>query len=236
MVESLLTLMETKSPSSEDFRMLRADVRIANVKSLMITSTGPREGKSSTVANLAVSVAQSGKSVLVVDADMRKPTLHKMFGLENGEGLSVALNQDQDFLIYIRETSVPGLMLFTAGDVPSNPTELVGSERMKNLIEEASEQFDMVIFDTPSVMGVMDAVTLAMMVDGVVLVLAANEVNIEYAIKAKDLLDKVGAKIIGAVLNNMDMNASEYSYYNYYNDEGVPNQKRKFGRRKHCNE
>lgn len=212
--------------------MLRANVRFANVKSVMITSTGPSEGKSSTVANLAVSMAQSGKSVLVIDADLRKPTQHKMFGLCNGEGLSVALSQDDDFLKYVQETAVPGLMLLTAGREPFNPTELVGSERMSNLIEEATQQFDMVLFDTPSVMGVMDAATLAKKVDGVVLVLAAGEVNSNYASKAKELLDKVGAKIIGAVLNNLNMNAREYSYYNYYNHSSEPTKRRWFRRHK----
>lgn len=182
----------------------------------MVTSAGPREGKSTTVANLAVSIAQSGKSVLVVDADLRNPTQHKLFGLDNREGLSVALLQDQDYRTYIRETTVPGMMILTGGPIPPNPAELVGSQRMKRLIEEASEQFDIVLIDTPPIVAVTDAAIISQEVDGVILVIASGEVNKDYAQRAKDLLDKVGAKILGAVLNKVDMKTSEYYYYYYY--------------------
>lgn len=193
----------------------------------MITSAGPREGKSTTVANLAVSMAQAGKSVLVVDADLRNPTQHKLFGLDNRQGLSVALLQDQDYQTYIRETVVPGVMVLTGGPIPPNPAELVGSKRMKRLIEEASEQYDMVIIDTPPIVAVTDAAILAQEVDGVILVLAAGEVNKDFAQKAKELLDKVGAKILGAVLNKVDMKTSEYYYYYYYHGSDDPKKKHK---------
>ena len=127
----------------------------------MITSAGPQEGKSTTVANLAVSIAQSGKSVLVLDADLRNPTQHKFFGVDNGEGLSIALVQDQDYQNYIRETAVPGVMLLAGGPIPTNPAELVGSKRMKSLLEEVNEQFDMVLIDTPPIVAVTDAAILA---------------------------------------------------------------------------
>lgn len=193
----------------------------------MITSSGPREGKSHTVANLAVSIAQAGKSVLVVDADMRNPTQHKLFGLDNGQGLSVALVQEQDYRNYIRETAVPGVMVLTGGPIPPNPAELVGSKRMKHLIEEVSEQFDMVLIDTPPIIAVTDAAILAQVVDGVILVLASGEVNKDYAQRAKGLLDKVGAKILGAVLNKADMKTSEYYYYYYYHGSDDSNKKQK---------
>jgi len=194
----------------------------------MITSSGPREGKSSTIANLAVSMAQAGKSVLVIDSDMRNPTQHKLFGLDNRQGLSVALTQDQDFQTFVRETAVPGVMVITAGPIPPNPAELVGSKRMKRLIKEFSEQFDMVLIDTPPIIAVTDAAILAQEVDGVILVLASGEVNKEFAQKAKELLDKVGAKILGAVLNKVEMKTSEYyHYYNYNGSEDVKNKKHK---------
>ena len=196
----------------------------------MITSTGPGEGKSHTVANLAVSMAQAGKSVLVVDADLRNPTQHKLFGLSNREGLSVSLVQDQACQAYIKETAVPGVMVLTGGPIPPNPAELVGSKRMKCLIQEVSEQYDMVLIDTPPILAVTDVAILAQEVDGVILVLASGEVNKDYAQRAKELLDKVGAKILGAVLNKADMKTSEYQYYYYYRGSG--DTKKKHNRRK----
>jgi len=216
---SLITLEHAKSPISEAYRTLRTNVQFTGVdsetKTIMITSTGPGEGKSSTIANLAVSIAQAGKSVIVIDADMRNPTQHKLFGLDNREGLSVALVQDQDFRQFVRDTAVQGVMVLTGGPTPPNPAELVGSKRMKRLIKEFSEQFDIVLIDTPPVIAVTDAAILAQEVDGVILVLASGEVNKEYAQRAKELLDKVGAKILGAVLNKVEMKTSEYYYYTY---------------------
>ena len=204
---SLITLEQTKSPISESYRSIRTNIEFASLDSvpqkILITSTGLHEGKSLTVANLAVSMAQSGKSVLVLDADMRNSTQHKLFGLDNGQGLSRALVQDRDFRDYIKETNVPGLMVLTAGPIPPNPAELVGSKRMKRLIEEASEQFDIVLIDTPPVIVVTDAAILAQKVDGVILVLASGEVNKDDAQTAKEHLDNVGAKVLGTILNKV---------------------------------
>ncbi|TGE31913.1 CpsD/CapB family tyrosine-protein kinase [Desulfosporosinus sp. Sb-LF] len=233
MAYSLITLEQSKSPISEAFRTLRTNVQFTSVdsetKKIMVTSAGPREGKSSTVANLAVSIAQSGKSVLVVDADLRNPTQHKLFELSNVEGLSVALVLDQDYRIFIKETAVPGVKVLTGGPIPPNPAELVGSKRMKRLIEEASEQFDIVLIDTPPIVAVTDAAILAQEVDGVILVLASGEVNKDFAQRAKEQLDKVGAKILGAVLNKADMKTSEYYYYYYYH--GSDDTKKKHNKR-----
>lgn len=227
---ALITLEQTKSPISEAYRTLRTNVQFTSVdsetKKIMVTSPGPGEGKSSTAANLAVSIAQSGKSIIVVDADLRKPTQHKLFGLDNREGLSVALVQDQDYREFIKETAVPGLMVLTAGPIPPNPAELVGSKRMKRLIEELSLEYDMVLIDTPPIIAVTDAAILAQEVDGVILVLASGEVNKEFAQKAKDQLDKVGAKILGAVLNKVDMKTGEYYYYYNYNASDDPKKKK----------
>lgn len=234
MAYSLITLEQTKSPISEAYRTLRTNVQFTSVdsetKKIMVTSSGPREGKSSTVANLAVSIAQAGKSIVVVDADMRNPTQHKLFGLNNGQGLSTALVQDQDYRQHIQETAMPGVQVLTGGPIPPNPAELVGSKRMKRLIEELSEQFDIVLIDTPPIIAVTDAAILAQEVDGVILVLASGEVNKEFAQRAKEQLDKVGAKILGAVLNKADIKTSEYYYYYYYH--GSDNSLKKPKRRK----
>lgn len=219
MAYSLITLEDSKSPISEAYRMLRTNIQFRNVdsdyKKIMITSAGRREGKSFTVANLAVSMAQDGKSVLVVDADLRNPTQNKLFGLDNAQGLSVALTLDQGLSQYIKETPVPGVKVLTAGPVPFNPAELIGSARMKRLIKEAGEQFDLVLFDTPPIIAVTDGALLAQEVDGVVLVLNLGDENQNYAQYAKEQLEKVNARFLGAVLNNVDMKPSEYCYYEY---------------------
>lgn len=229
MAYSLITQEQTKSPISEAFRTLRTNVQFTSVdsetKKIMVTSAGPREGKSSTVANLAVSIAQAGQTVLVIDADLRNPTQHKLFGLDNREGLSVALLHDHDYQQYIRITSIPGVNVLTTGPIPPNPAELVGSKRMKVLIEKVSEQYDIILIDTPPIIAVTDAAIIAQEVDGVILILASGEVNKDYAQRAKELLDKVNAKILGAVLNKVDMKTSEYYYY--YNYNGSEDSKKK---------
>lgn len=231
MAFSLITLEQSKSPISEAYRTLRTNVQFTSVdsktKKIMITSSGPREGKSTTVANLAVSIAQAGKSVLVIDADLRNPTQHKLFQLGNFEGLSNFLVQHEEGQNYLKETTVPGVKVLTGGPIPPNPAELVGSQRMKRLIEDVSEQFDVVLIDTPPIIAVTDAAIIAQEVDGVILVLASGEVNKEYAQRAKEQLDKVGAKILGAVINKADMKTSEYYYYYYYHGSDDPRKKPK---------
>ncbi|AET70538.1 capsular exopolysaccharide biosynthesis protein [Desulfosporosinus orientis DSM 765] len=221
MVYSLITFEKTKSPISEAYRTLRTNVQFTNVDSntqkIVVTSSGPGEGKSHTVANLAVSMAQSGKSVLIIDADLRNPTQHKLFGLDNRVGLSIYLVEDGDYGGYIRDTAVPSVRVLPAGPVPPNPAELLGSKGMEHLLEGAGGEFDMVLIDTPPVIAVTDALILAQEVDGVILVLASGEVDKGYAQKAKGLLDKLEIKILGAVLNKVGMNSHEYYYYNYYN-------------------
>lgn len=234
MTFSLITHEQTKSPISEAYRTLRTNVQFTSVdsktKKIMITSSGPREGKSTTVANLAVSIAQAGKSVLVIDADLRNPSQHKLFQIGNSEGLSSFLIQDQDERSFIKETIVPGVKVLTGGPIPPNPAELVGSQRMKRLIKEVSEQFDVVLIDTPPIIAVTDAAILAQEVDGVILVIASGEVNKEYAQRAKEQLDIVGAKILGAVINKADIKTSEYYYYYYYH--GTDDSKKKHKRHK----
>lgn len=193
----------------------------------MVTSAGPREGKSTTIANIAVSIAQTGKSVLVIDGDLRNPSQHKLFKVENGLGLSVALVEDRDYHTYLKETDVPGVKILTGGPIPPNPAELLSSQRMKRMIEEAGQSFDVLLIDTPPVIAVTDAAILAQLVDGVLLVLASGEVNKDYARRAKEQLEKVGAKILGAVINKAELKSSEYYYYYYHS----PDESRKKHRR-----
>lgn len=231
----IITLEKNKSGSAEAYRTLRTNVQFTKVDSekkvIMITSAGPGEGKSSTTANLAVSLAQSGKSVLIIDADMRNPTQHKFFGLNNMEGLSNALVLDKKIEAICRETEAEGLKVLTAGPIPPNPAELLDSKKMKKLIGEAGSLFDMVLIDTPPVIAVADSSILAQAVDGIILVVASGEVNREHVLQAKEQLEKVGGKILGVVLNKAQMKTRNYYYYYYYYHG--EKRSRKKGRRHH---
>lgn len=218
----LETLDNPKSPISEAYRTLRTNIQFANVdqivKRILFTSAGPGEGKSTTVANLAVSIAQSGKSVLIIDADLRNPSQHKIFKLPFNNGLSTTLVEDVSSLTYVQKTQEESLNVLTSGPIPPNPAELLGSKRMKQILHDVSEAYDIILIDSPPTIAVTDSSILAQSVDGVILILASGEVNREYAIQAKEQLVKVGAKIIGTVLNKVEMKTKEHYYYYYYGD------------------
>lgn len=202
-----ITLEKTTSPISESYRSLRTNVEFASLnlvtRKVLITSSGLHEGTSTTVANLAVSIAQAGKSVLVLDANLRHPSQHTLFGLENGQGLANTLVEAQDNQPHIQKTAVPGVSVLTAGPSPANPAELIASERMQQLLQEVSGQYDHILLDTPPIGTVTEAAILAQQVDGVILVLASGEVNKESAQRALELLEHVHAKILGSVLNKV---------------------------------
>ncbi|AHF07669.1 CpsD/CapB family tyrosine-protein kinase [Desulfitobacterium metallireducens] len=217
----LFSMLSPKSPISEAFRTLRTNIEFSNVdrvvKRILFTSTGPREGKSSTIANLASMMVQTDKKVLIIDADLRNPTQHKILSQDNCEGLTTLLvDEGLPILNYIKKTDQEGLELLTSGPIPPNPAELLGSKRMKQLLSEAAEAYDIVLIDSPPTIAVTDSSILAQSVDGVVLVLASGEVSRDYAVQAKEQLEKVGAKILGIVLNKMEMKTKEYYYYYSY--------------------
>lgn len=219
---TLLTLISPKSPISEAFRTLRTNIQFSNIdgqlKTILFTSAGPGEGKSSTVANMAVALAQTGKNVLVIDADLRNPSQHKVFGLHNREGLSTTLISNFECLEHVQPSRQESLDVLAAGPIPPNPAELLGSKRMKQLLQEAVEAYDIVLIDTPPTIAVTDSSVLAQIVDGVVLIISSGEVSRDYALRAKEQLEKVGAKIIGAVLNKVEMKSKEHYYYYYYGE------------------
>ncbi|TWH59741.1 capsular exopolysaccharide synthesis family protein [Desulfitobacterium sp. LBE] len=220
---SVETLANPKSAVSEAYRTLRTNIQFANVdnviKKILFTSAGPGEGKSSTVANLAVSIAQSGKSVLIIDGDLRNPTQHKIFNVPNTHGLSTTLVEEIHSLTHSVKTFTEGLELLPAGPIPPNPAELLGSKKMKQLLFDAAKAYDIVLIDSPPTIAVTDSSVLAQSVDGVVLILAAGEVKQEYALRAKEQLEKVGAKIIGTVINKVELKTKEHYYYYYYHGE-----------------
>ncbi|QDP41465.1 CpsD/CapB family tyrosine-protein kinase [Radiobacillus deserti] len=213
----LITKINPRSPISEQYRTIRTNLQFASVdselKTLMVTSSGPSEGKSSTVANLAIVFAQAGKKVLLVDADLRKPTLHYTFRLDNRKGLSSVLVGETDLIQSTIPSDVTNLELLSCGPIPPNPSELLGSKAMGNMIEEASQLYDLIIFDTPPVLAVTDAQILADQCDGALLVVRSKQTEYDAAQKAQDLLKPAKAKLLGAVLNDREQKKAGYYYY-----------------------
>jgi non-specific protein-tyrosine kinase len=213
---ALIALREPRSPAAEAYRTLRTNLLFSSLDNplhtLLVTSSGPDEGKSTTIANLAVIMAQAEQRVILVDCDLRRPGLHAIFGLSNEQGLtSVILNQDEAALP-LQETSITGLHLLASGPLPPRPADLLGSRRMEALIERLQAEADIVLFDTPPVTAVTDAAVLATRVDGVLLVLQSGKTRRDRAREARRMLEKVKANIVGAVLNNARQEAG-YEYY-----------------------
>lgn len=220
---NLITHTNPRSPISEAYRSLRTNVDFSSIDEkmqvIMVTSAGPGEGKSTTIGNLAITYAQSERKVLLIDADMRKPTEHHTFEVSNRWGLSSVLSQQCSLEEAIQETKIPGLSVITSGPIPPNPAESVASKRMSSVIAELRERFDIVLIDSPPTLAVTDAQLLSTRCDGVILVLDHGKVKREIALKAKEGLDKVGAKILGVVINNVKRRKSEGYYYYYYGDK-----------------
>ncbi|MFD2639160.1 CpsD/CapB family tyrosine-protein kinase [Piscibacillus salipiscarius] len=214
---TLIARDQVKSPITEQYRTIRTNMEFANIdqdlKSVLLTSTGPSEGKSLTAANLAIVFAQQGKRVLLIDADLRKPTVHYTFRLNNTFGLSNYLVGDYQLEKVVQQTNVESLDIMTCGPIPPNPSELLGSKAMKSLLKESNDVYDLVVFDTPPVLAVTDSQILANLVDGVLLVVRSKQTEKEAAKKAKDLLNKAEANILGAVLNDRDIKDGGYYYY-----------------------
>lgn len=213
----LITKLSPRSPVSEQYRTIRTNLQFAMVdkelESLIVTSSGPEEGKSMTTANLSVVYAQQGKKVLLIDADLRKPTVHYTFRLDNLQGLSSILVGESTFEDAISSTDVENLDVISCGPIPPNPSELLGSKRMQAVLEQAKTLYDVVIFDTPPVLAVTDAQILANIVDGSLLVIRSNQTEYDAAEKAKELLQSASGKLLGTVLNDRDKKASNHYYY-----------------------
>lgn len=214
---SLITLADKSSPISEQYRTIRTNIQYAMVdrdlKTLVITSSGPSEGKSTTSANLAIVFANSGKRVLLVDADMRKPTVAKTFSIDNVRGLSTLLGSRETVLHQVVQPSgVDNLFLMTSGPKPPNPSELLDSRRMEELLVELKHQYDLVVFDMPPVVAVTDAQIVSSKSDGTILVVRENVSKRDSLLKAKNLLELVDANILGVVYNG-SKNITDQGYY-----------------------
>lgn len=217
---SLITLVDPSSPVSEQYRTIRTNIQFASsvdrkLQTLVVTSSGPREGKSTTSANLAVVFAKSGQRVLLIDADMRKPTVFKTFQLTNEVGLSTILSTNRNIDEATQKTSIENLSILPSGPKPPNPSELLGSARMNQVIEEARHLYDIIIFDMPPVVAVTDAQIMASKADGTLLVARENVTRKDALTNAKNLLEMVQARVLGVVYNGTQ-NMKDQGYYYYY--------------------
>ena len=219
----LLMNVDSRSPLAESYRHLRTSVLLSTAgrapRSLLVTSSLPGEGKTTTAVNTAISLAQTGASVVIIDADMRRPRLRSIFGLTNGAGLSSILSSDlteAEMLALITKEEVTGLHLLTAGPIPPNPAELLGSDQMRRLLATLQTHFNHVVVDSPPVSSFTDGVLISTMVDGVLLVVHGGKSSRHVVKRSRQLLQDVGAKIFGVVLNNVNLQSHDYYYYQRY--------------------
>lgn len=220
---NLITVTNPKSPISEAYRTLRTNITFSSVdeeiKVIMVTSSGAGEGKSTTVANIAATYAQNDQKVVLLELDLRKPTVHKTFNLSNRIGITNVLTKQVELESTIQETSVPNLHVITSGPTPPNPSELVGSKSLYNIIQQLKELFDFVIIDTPPVLAITDSQLIASHCDGVILVADSGKVKRSALLHAKERLQVVNAKILGVVINNAKRKKDDNYYYYYYGQE-----------------
>lgn len=204
---SLIVSTNLKSPISEEYRLLRAKIPFSSkdmdLKTIMVTSSQSGEGKSTTISNLAVTYAQEGKKVLLIDADLRNPSLHRIFSQLNHQGLSTLLTGQSSVEEAIQETSISQLSLLPSGPLSANPSELINSLALRELLEQMKEQYDVILMDTPAVLTVTDSVIVSALCDGVIMVVAAGKVKKEKLKKAQEQLEHVNARILGIVINRV---------------------------------
>jgi len=216
----LITHFEPKSPVSEAYRTFRTNVqytRIDNpVKTIVVTSAGPGEGKSTTAVNLAIAFAQMGFKTLIVDTDLRRPVQHGIFGIKRGEGITNVLIGKTGFADAVRDTEIENLHLLTAGVLPPNPSELLASDAMGRFVESVSKEYDMVVFDSPPVIAVTDAAVLSARLDGVIVVVKSGVTKEDALSRAKILLQNVNARFLGVLVNGINIDRMYGSYYYYY--------------------
>lgn len=233
-VARMISHFAPKSPIAEAYRSLRTNIQYAKsdkpVQALVVTSPGPRDGKSTTAVNLAITIAQTGVKTLLVDGDLRRPVLHSIFGFRKNVGLSNCIIGKAGVADAAFPTEIENLYLMPCGTLPPNPSELLGSNSMKALLTEMRQKFDFIIIDSPPVIAVTDAAVLSSMIDGVILVLKARQTNQEAAQRADELLKNVNAPILGVILNSIQvesMYGSYYYYYHYYYYYGSDGEKKK---------
>lgn len=216
-----ISFSDTKNPLSEAYSSLRTFLLFSTAgkppKVMMVTSPRREEGKTTTAINTAISLTKPDAKVVLIDADMRRPKLHKVFKLSNKEGLSSFLSGNREFGgELIQHTDVPGLDIITSGPLPPNPAELLSSYRLRDLIEGLYPLYDFVLFDTPPLLGLADAAITSTQTDGVIMVVKSGSTPKEAAVQARKILESVNAKVLGVVLNAINDTNLKYGYYSYY--------------------
>ncbi len=216
----LITHLDPKSPVAETYRTLRTNLQYSTIerelKILLMTSSGPKEGKSTTVANLAIAMAKAGKKVILLDADLRRPVIHSVFGHDKENGITNYLMDMVSYENLPKQTFLDNLWIVSSGSLPPNPSELLASKKMHDLLERLKKDYDRILIDSPPVIAVTDAAILSKEVDGTILVVAANQTNKDALQRAKGLLDNIKTNLIGLVLNGVDISGVYGSYYYYY--------------------
>ncbi|NLL87967.1 MAG: CpsD/CapB family tyrosine-protein kinase [Firmicutes bacterium] len=216
----LIVLDDPKAVGSEAFRTLRTNLQFASLNEELVTisftSTGPNEGKSVISSNLAVSIAQTGTKVILMDCDLRKPAVHRIFGLRNTVGLTTVLTGEASLESALQDTRCKNLQVLTAGPIPPNPAELLQSKAMEKTISEIRHFADKVLIDAPPVLPVADAMILASYVDGIVFVVGAQLAPKDMARRAKEQLESTNTRILGVVLNKVKYDRGSEHYYYYY--------------------
>ena len=211
-----------KSQIIEQFSTLRTNIRFSyagsEIKTIAITSCLPGEGKSTIISNLAVTMSKAGKKVILVDCDLKKPSLHKSFSLSNSQGLTNILVEDKYIDEVICKTKVQDLFLIPSGPIPPNSSELLGSKNIKDAIMELSERFDVVLIDTPPVLYISDALVMSSLVQGTIIISAYGKSDKNQLLSVKENIEKAGGKILGVVINKIPRKYNK-SYSNYYNEK-----------------
>ena len=224
-----VTHYNSRSPVSEAYRAIRTNLQFAGagkkMKTIVFTSAVPNEGKSTVVSNLAIITGQDDKRTLLIDGDLRRPTLHRRLSLLN-RGLMNCFAEDLPLQEVIQPDIFLNVDIVTSGPIPPNPAELLGSKKMKALLQEAAEMYDYVFLDMPPVLAVTDAVLMSSQTDGTILVLGSGDISPDEGKQAKELLEKVHANILGVILNKVPQHHKSGYYYYYYYDENH-NKKRK---------
>lgn len=219
----LLSYVNPLSPTAESYRRLRTNIQYSQldqpVGSILVTSPNPSEGKSTTVSNLAITLAQAGKKVVLLDTDLRKPGLHNEFGVERLPGLTDFLSEDRPMATVVRKTVVENLDLICCGSIPPNPSEILGSQKMKEFVLKLRTQYDMVLFDSPPVLAVTDPAILATLADSVIVVVSSGHTRADSLEHSMTIMDNVHAKTLGLVLNNFDLRIAYGGYYKYYRNK-----------------
>lgn len=219
-IKNIISYSQPKSVIAEEFRSIRTNIQYSNldkkIKTIVVTSTTKDEGKTTITTNLAVNFSKiENKRVLIIDCDLRNPSVYKEFGISNSNGLTDLLVEEKDLSNYIKETEINNLHILTAGSIPPNPSEMLSSNRMKVFMEKVREEYDYVFIDTPPIGMVTDAGILSAFVDGTILVVKSDLVDIKDLQESKKKLVSVNTNILGVILNGNKVKKDDY-YYSYY--------------------